>query len=212
MNNILLLFIINLLFSCTISQAQIADDFNDGDFSINPVWTANAIDWIVNPALQLQSNNMTASSSFYISTANTLATSAQWEFYTKINFNPSSVNYIDVYLTASASDISATGTLGYFVRIGNTGDEISLYRKNISGVITKIIDGADGILNTSVNTLKIKITRAADNTWTLLRDLTGTGNSYASEGSVVDATYTTSSFLHSYKAKHSQLLYQALFR
>lgn len=194
MNTKLLLFITYFLFLSLISHGQLIDNFNDGDFSTGPAWVANDGDWIVNPALQLQSNNMVAGSSFYISIASTLATSAQWEFYTKIDFNPSSANYIDVYLIASASDISATTTSGYFVRIGNTDDEISLYKKNTGGVITKIIDGVNGVLNTSANALKIKITRSSDNTWTLLRDVTGTGNTFTSEGSIVDATYTTSSF------------------
>lgn len=155
MNKKLALIIVSF-FAFFISQAQLNDDFNDGDFTTNPSWSSNSGDWIINGALQLQSNNTVASSGFYISTINTLATSVQWEFYTKIGFNPSSANYIDVYLTSSASDISASGTSGYFVRIGNTDDEISLYRKNTSGVVTKIIDGANGILNTSSNAIKTK--------------------------------------------------------
>ncbi|MEP6595663.1 MAG: lamin tail domain-containing protein [Ginsengibacter sp.] len=194
MNKKLLLFGTYVLLSSEVCQAQLTDNFNDGNFSTNPTWDANTADWTVNPALQLQSNNMAANSSFYISTVSTLATSTQWEFYTKIDFNPSSANYVDVYLIASASDISAAGTSGYFVRIGNTDDEISLYRKNTSGVITKIIDGVNGILNISARRLKIKITRSVDNKWTLFRDITGTGNNYLSEGSVIDATYTMSSF------------------
>lgn len=178
-----------------LAKAQLNENFSDGDYTANPAWATSAAgDWIVNGSQQLQSNNLVASSTFYISTPSTLATTAQWEFYSQITFNPSSTNYIDVYLTASASDISQTATTGYFVRIGNTVDEISLYRKDASGVITKIIDGADGILNTSSNSMKIKIVRDAANNWTLFRDLSGTGNSYSSEGSAVDATYTTSSF------------------
>jgi hypothetical protein len=42
--------------------------------------------------------------------------------------------------------------------------------------------------------MKIKVVRDASNQWTLFRDLSGTGNSYASEGSITDATFTTSSF------------------
>lgn len=184
-----------LLCMSLMADAQLNENFSDGDYTANPAWTTSAAgDWIVNGSQQLQSNNLVASSTFYISTPSTLATTAQWEFYSQITFNPSSTNYIDVYLTASASDISQTTTTGYFVRIGNTADEISLYRKDASGVVTKIIDGADGILNTSSNTMKIKVIRDASNNWTLFRDLTGTGNTYSSEGSAVDATFTTSGY------------------
>jgi hypothetical protein len=177
------------------AQAQINETFNDGDFTNNPTWTGSSnADWFVNPALQLQSNNQVASSTFYLSTPNTLATQTQWEFWVKLDFNTSSLNYVDAYLTASASNISATATTGYFVRLGNTEDDICLYRKDANGSSVKIIDGVDAVLNNSTNTVKIKVIRAAGNQWTLFRDLTGTGSSYVAEGSVTDATYTTSSY------------------
>jgi hypothetical protein len=109
-------------------HAQFTDNFNDGDFTANPVWTGNAADWIVNSSSQLQSNNTVANSNFYITTPNTLAVSAQWELYTQLAFNTSSANYADIFLTATASDLTSNNTTGYFVRIGNTDDEISLYR------------------------------------------------------------------------------------
>lgn len=174
--------------------SQFTDNFNDGDFTANPAWVGNTADWAINSSLQLQSNNTVANSTFYLSTASTLATTVQWEFYTQITFNPSSANYIDVYLTASASDISLNTTTGYFVRIGNTDDEISLYRKDAGGATVKIIDGVNGILNSSSNVMKIKVFRNAANQWNLSRDLSGTGNSYFNEGVVTDATYLTSAF------------------
>lgn len=183
-----------LFFLCGISKAQLTENFNDGDLINNPAWTGGTSVFTVNTAFQLQSNNSLAGSNYYVSTPSTPALSAEWEFWVQITFNPSSTNYIDAYLTASASDLSLNSTSGYFVRIGNTDDEISLYRKEAFGVITKIIDGVNGILNSSNNVMKIKVIRDASNQWTLLRDLTGAGNSYISEGSVSDATYNTSSF------------------
>lgn len=181
-------------FSVGMATAQLTENFSDGNFTANPSWVGNTADWIVNANLQLQSNNTTASSSFYLSTASTLATSTQWEFYVRLNFNTSSANYVDAYLTASASDLSATTTTGYFVRIGNTQDEISLYRKEANGTSTEIIDGIDGVTNTSDNTLRIRVIRDAANQFFLYRDITGTGTSYINEGTAVDATYTTSAF------------------
>ncbi len=176
------------------ANAQVKENFDDGNFTANPVWTGNANDWIVNTALQLQSNNTIANSNFYLSTANTLATQTQWEFYVHLSFNTSSANYIDVYLTASQSDLLTTGLTGYFVRIGNTDDEICLYRKDAAATPVKIIDGINGITNTSNNTLRIKVTRDAGNVFTLYRDVSFSGNNYVSEGSAADATFTTSSF------------------
>lgn len=189
-----LLLCLGILWFAQISHAQVSENFNDGDFTNNPAWVGGTSDWIVNSSFQLQSNNTFANSTFYLSTANTKATSAEWDFYCQIAFNPSSANYVDVYLTASASDLTLSTTAGYFVRIGNTADEICLYRKDATGVITKIIDGADGVLNNSNNVMKIKVIRDASNQWILSRDLSGTGNSYSTEGTVTDATITTSAY------------------
>lgn len=193
MRNIIIIFIY-LLLSGKSGHAQVIENFNDGDFTNYPQWIGNSNAFDVNSSFQLQSNDTIANSSFYLVTANTLAILAQWEFWIKINFNPSSANYIDVFLTSSSSDLNASSNQGYFVRIGNTDDEISLYRKDLNGVSTKIIDGENGILNHSSNVMKIKVTRDAANHWVLLRDLSGTGNSYISEGSVADDTYTTTTF------------------
>ncbi len=188
------ILLIAILFYSTITFSQLVESFSDGNFTSNPTWVGNTADWIVNPSLQLQSNNMVANSTFYLSTASTLSTVAQWDFYCNLAFNTSSTNYADIYLTASASNISLTTTSGYFVRIGNTLDEICLYKKDATGAITKIIDGVDGVTNNSNNILKIRVTRNAANLFTLSRDITGVGNNYFTEGSVTDATYTTSAF------------------
>ena len=183
-----------LIFINLFANAQLSENFNDGDFTNNPSWSGGTSDFIVNSSLQLQSNNTVANSNFFLSTPNSLATVAQWEMYIQMAFNPSSANYIDVYLTASASDLTLNSNTGYFVRIGNTDDEISLYRKDSGGIITKIIDGTNGILNLGNNVMKIKVIRDASNQWILNRDLSGTGNMYTNEGSITDATYTSSAF------------------
>lgn len=189
-----LLFVIVMACAFLSVKAQVNENFADGDFTANPAWVGDGTDWIVNSSFQLQSNNTVANSTFYLSTANSKATTTEWNFYCQISFNPSSANYIDAYLTASASDLTLSATSGYFVRIGNTNDEICLYRKDANGTSTKIIDGVDNILNTSNNVMRINVTRDAANNWVLLRDITGTGNAFFNEGNVTDATFTTSAF------------------
>lgn len=183
-----------LVITALSSNAQLNEGFDDGDFSNNPIWTGDTASFNVNPSLQLQSNNTIANSTFYLSTPNELATETQWEMYVQLAFNPSSANYVDVYLTASASNLTLNSTIGYFVRIGNTDDNICLYRKDAGGVITKIIDGTKGILNTSNNLMKIKVIRDASYKWTLSRDLSATGNGYITEGFVTDNLYSTSAY------------------
>ena len=192
----LLLYLPVFLLFNFIAPAQFSEKFSDGNFTANPSWTGITANWIVNASGKLQSNNTVANSNFYLSTASTLVNAAQWEFYVNLAFATSGANYADIYLTASASDLTATGTSGYFVRIGNAADEISLYRKDANvAVAVKIIDGADGSVNSSSNNeVKIKVTRDNNNQWILFRDITGTGNNYFSEGTVMDDTFTISSF------------------
>ncbi len=184
-----------LILSCFITtQAQLNETFSDGNFTTNPTWIGGTADWIVNPSLRLQSNNTTANSTFYLSTASNMATTTQWDFYCNLTFNTSSTNYADVFLNASNSNLTLATTTGYFVRVGGTLDEICLYKKDASGNIVKIIDGVDGITNTSNNVLKVRVSRNAANLFTLSRDITGVGNNYFTEGSITDATYLTSAF------------------
>ncbi len=188
------ILLVTFIFCISSSHAQLNETFADGNFTTNPAWVGSTADWFVNPSFQLQSNNLVANSTYYLSTASTMATAAQWDFYCNLTFITSSTNYADIFLTASASDLTLNSTTGYFVRIGNTNDEISLYRKDATGVAIKIIDGVDASTNTSNNVLKIRVVRNAANVWTLSRDITGTGTSYFTEGSITDNTFSTSAF------------------
>ncbi len=190
-----LLYLPLLLLCPLLPKAQLTENFTDADFTANPIWASTAGDWAINAALQLQSNNTTANAVFYINTPNTLATNAEWDFYAGLKFATSGSNYVDVFLIASAADLAGNTVAGYFVRIGNTADEICLYRKDAGKTAVKIIDGADGIVSsTTDNRFKIKVTRDALYGWVLSRDITGTGSNYFKEGSATDSTYTATSY------------------
>lgn len=182
------------LLVCINTFAQFTDDFSDGDFTANPIWTGDdTVFTVINSGGNnlLRSNKQIASTSFYLSTPSTQVNDCQWEFYLNLQFNTSSANYVDIFLTSDQANLLAPGINGYFVRVGNTQDDICLY-KRVSGVNTKIIDGLDGVTNFSNNILKIKITRTLANVWELHRDITGTGANYFLEGTVTDASVLTS--------------------
>jgi hypothetical protein len=182
--------IITLLFYFT-SVAQITENFSDGDYTANPSWTvSSASDFSVNAA-QLKSANTTSNTSFYISTTNTLSSNCTWEFWVNLQFATSGSNYVDGYLISDNVNLLASTINGYFVRIGNTADDISLY-KSTAGSQSILIDGVNATLTSSSNNLvKIRVTRSSSNVFTLERDLSGTGTSYFTEGSVTDGTFTT---------------------
>jgi len=141
---------------------------------------------------QLRSN-VTGAADYYLSTPNTLAANCQWEFYINLQFAPNSSNYVDVYLISDQSNLLSSLINGYFIRFGNTTKEISLYKRSgTASSSIRLIDGIDEILDKTNNKVKVKITRTADFTFILERDITGTGTSYVTEGTFPDASYTTS--------------------
>ncbi len=170
--------------------AQLSDNFDDGDFSKNPVWSGQDIKFsAATNQLKLQAPAVTEDA--YLSTKSAAINDASWEFFAHLGFNPSSTNYARVYLVSSQSNLADT-LKGYFVMIGNTTDEISLYKQSGS-TRTKIIDGADGKLNLPIVDVRIKVTRDAAGNWQLFSDVGLTG-AYTLEGSATDATFFSSSY------------------
>lgn len=187
MKNYLLLS--SLLFA-NVCFAQFTDDFTDGNFTTNPVWAGSTNRFVVSSnQLRLQAPAVTDVA--YLSTVSHSIENASWEFSLKLDFNPSNGNYTRVYLVSDQADLA--GALnGYFVLIGDTPDEISLYRQT-GTTRTKIIDGVDGRTNLSVVNAKVKVIRDASGLWTLFSDI-GPTNNLQTEGSVTDITHTVSSY------------------
>lgn len=174
--------------------AQVIDSFDDSDFLSNPTWSGNATKFsVTNNQLKLQAPAVTDAA--YLSLPSRAINDASWEFYTHLAFNTSSTNYVRVYLASSQPDLSDTLS-GYFVMLGNTADEISLYKQSGS-TRTKIIDGTDGKLNLASAEAKVKVTRDASGNWQLYSDVGLTG-SYTLEGSATDAQYFSSAYFGVY--------------
>lgn len=177
-----------------VSFSQVNDNFSDGDFSQNPIWTADLSTSFTVFNQQLRSNSTIANSNFYISTPNTKALNCAWEFDINLQFSTSGANYVDVYLISNVADLKSANINGYFLRMGNTADEVALYRRSgLTSTSIKIIDGLDGAVGSSNNNFKFRITRTSAGVFNLERDDTGTGNSFISEGTVTDNTFTISS-------------------
>ncbi len=185
-----------ILIQCTFSWlnptfSQVSDDFTDGDFIQNPAWIGHTENFTVNPLGQLQLLAPAVAGSSYLVTKSGISRDAAWSFFVQFNFNPSSSNYADVFLISDTENLHEALN-GYFVRIGNTQDEVSLYRKDGS-MTAKIIDGADGRVNLSTVVLNIKVTKDQSDTWELFVDPL-LDNSFISEGTVVDGTHFYSGY------------------
>lgn len=172
--------------------AQFQDDFSDGDFTNNPGWTGETTKFRVEAEeLQLYDLNDPPHPSSWLSTQSEAINEAIWEFFVRFEFNPSSANYADIYLVSSNEDINSE-TNAYFVKLGNTDDEVSLYRKD-GATNTKIIDGTNKRLDSDPVNVRVKVTRDHLGNWSLYSDTLG-GVDYYLEGEVFDNTYISSSY------------------
>jgi hypothetical protein len=190
-----------------VSYAQWQDDFSDGDFTTGKVWFGD-VDSFEVQSERLWLNAPANSSRSYLSTESDASVDGSWEFFVEMGFNPSSTNRAFVYIISDQADLKAPLN-GYYIMLGNTQDEVSLYRQN-GASSTKIIDGIDGILNTSTVRVKVLVTRDAAGNWELFADTSVAFNNPISQGVVFDNTFMNSSYfgvLCQYTATRSNLFW-----
>lgn len=183
----ILLFVLLLIVQL---KAQFIDDFSDGDFSSNPEWTGQVSNFIVSSGeLQLFAPEVEDES--YLVTASKGLDNGTWEFSVRMDFGTSGSNFTRVYLMSSNEQL--TGSLeGYYVLIGETEDEISLYRQDGQETVV-LIDGVDKLIDTNPVAVRIRVTRDNLGNWELLHDITG-GTGFTSAGTAIDNTYRITDF------------------
>ncbi len=167
-------------------MAQVAEDFSDGNFDQNPTWCGTLERFVVeNNRLKLDHSdaNISGAQMAYLSTSSEVAVEGTWLLRASINTTTSSANYVRFYLTSDNSDLTAPLN-GYFVMIGNTADEVSLYRQQGSQK-TKIIDGTDKRLDFSSFDIVVKITRDEFGNW-LLQSKINDETDFVTEGACND--------------------------
>jgi len=192
MNNPLrdFLFALFVVFALTV-KAQVSDDFSDGDFTSSPTWSGDDAFFIVeNETLRSNIDPGDVSINYYLSTPSAIIDDAQWEFWINLDFATSGANYVDIYAVADNANLASVSN-GYFIRFGDTEDEISFYKIS-DGAESILIDGADGELGSSNNVYKVRLTRTAAGVWTLALD-EGNMGIFESAGNVTDAEITTTS-------------------
>ena len=188
MNTTKLLFA--LLFIILISakaNAQVIDNFTDGNITANPAWAGDSAQFMVNAAFQLQTNNTIAGAS-YLSTPSYTSSlnNTEWSFYIKQAFAPSSSNYGRVYLVSSVANLE--GALnGYYLQFGEalSNDAVELFRQT-GTTSTSVCRGVNGQI-AALFAIGVRVTRDAAGIWKLYVDLTG-GTSYGLEATVADNT------------------------
>lgn len=184
----------------------VEDDFSDGNFNVNPVWSGDSLEFQINNG-ELQLNAPANTNESYLSTESIAIDNATWSFTFRFEENPSSSNQAKVYLVSDQANLE--GDLnGYYVRIGNTTDEVSLYRQT-GNTEVEIIDGLDDLLDYEPISLQVKVTRDDVGNWELLAD-TSLSQNYTSMGTTLDSNHRTSRYfgvLCGYTSTRSTLFY-----
>lgn len=190
MKKFLIIFLLILPF---VSQSQVVDDFSDGNFETNPVWTGTTADFIVNSAQQIQTNATIATIS-YLTTPNGLTdlNDIEWSFYLKHSFSGSSSNYTRIYLTADSSNLNIAKN-GYYLQFGEAGsnDAIRLVRTE-NGTDMELLSGASGNIASSFG-VRVKVIHTATGTWELYTDYSG-GINYTLEATAIDGNTVAATY------------------
>ena len=172
------------------SFSQFVDSFDDGNHSSDPTWFGNTADYMaLNNELALGA--LPVAGSAYLSTVSESINDAKWQFSVRLEFNPSSNNYAEVYLISDQQDLSAPVN-GYLVRVGWTLDNISLIRQDGEKRVV-IIEGKEGRVGLSTVEVDIIAERTAAGEWQLFSKL-NTETGWFNEGFCTDDTYNESAY------------------
>ncbi|MGQ9863011.1 MAG: lamin tail domain-containing protein [Bacteroidia bacterium] len=192
-----------------ILWAQVQEDFSDGDFTTNPPWTGDVTYWQVQMG-KLRSNGPATTAQIYLATANALIDNTEWNFWVRVAFNPSTQNYVRVYLVSDRAMLTDPNLQGYYLKLGGisgTGDSLELYRQE-AGTHTRLAGGKKGRFGGTNNILRIKVLRDAAGNWEVYSDTLG--GVWELEFTTTDNQITSTShfgFFFSHTSTNRQNLY-----
>jgi hypothetical protein len=173
-----------------LAFSQLFDQFTDGNFSHNPEWIGTTANFRVNAALQLQSAAPVASTS-YLFTRSKAVESAGWECTFIIDYPTSSTNFACMYLISDQPNIE-NGLNGYYVQVGGTADEVSLFLQE-GQKKTKIIDGSDKRTDGKPVHITVRVLRDSAGVFSLYSRLAGESDYYF-EGKVLNTSVIRSEY------------------
>lgn len=198
MRNFCLTFI--LLFPILVAaqiQPNVLDNFSDGNFSENPVWSGTTDLFAVTDG-QLVVNEYTDENA-YLSTPSRIAIKATWEMDLTTKKETSGKNFIKFYLISDNPNL--TGELnGYFVMFGDKDDEIVLYKQQGKNT-SRIISGRKGISEKA--SVRVKVTNDDKGNFSLFSKLSSESE-FTEEGSFFDEDFLSNNYHVGVYVKYSE--------
>jgi hypothetical protein len=177
-------------------NAQVRETFDDGNFFANPTWLGTDSLFKVNAAKQLQSEGKSSLTIANLATSIESAEELEWEFWMRINFNPSSQNNCRFYLYADSLNLSRSIHAAYIQFGGSTGntDSISLYVVK-NGFTQVLIRGRPSTLGKTQNQVKVKVIKTENHQWQLETDTSFTQQNWIREGTAFDSSNNIAGFM-----------------
>lgn len=162
--------------------AQLNESFSDGNFTVNPAWGGNVVDWQVVAASDVGagaagSNTLrlsvaAGSGSTYLSTQVTggWGMAQSWGFFVGRRAQAyTAANHVFIWLWSSEANLPAASINGYRIRIGDDagGDEIVL-QKVVNGTSTDILASANALTNGITDAgFLLRVSRSNGGAWQL---------------------------------------------
>lgn len=153
--------IILFVFICFSYSAfsQIVESFSDTSLLQNGTWNGQIQSFKIDNE-SLKSNHQVPNSTFYVSYLLPIKNVNEWHIDVMLLFNTSSLNFVDFVFKSDTTDLLNSKN-NFLVRIGGVSDDIALI-KTTNGLETKLIDGDNGLLNSSNSSFKIIIKQYND--------------------------------------------------
>lgn len=174
------------------SVAQFADTFSDNDFTANPAWAGDVVNFTINTTQQLQLKASSAGISCLSTELASPVRDREWQFFIKQRFSPSGSNYARVYLASDTRGLRDAAS-GFYLQFGEAGsqDAIELFKQTGTTSVS-ICRGTSGLIASAFQ-VRVKVTRSVDGHWTIYTDFTGGDNfvleTSGTEGTAVPAGY-----------------------
>ena len=176
------------------AHGQVDEDFSDGDFTSNPVWTGNTDLFTIvpdGPDFALQSDGNAASDTLQLRTASGI-THGSWSFrFAYRNGQLTNFNQVRYFLTSDIEDLEGEVD-GYHVQLGTNNRNVRLYRSDpaASGDRVLLGESASQIIPETEDTLTVSVSRDLDNNWFVSLDGTLLFSTSESGSGAQNAAYT----------------------
>jgi hypothetical protein len=152
-----------------LTFGQVHESFKHRD-SLNHQWFGDTAYFFSNNG-KLQLEGPQSSQTLYYATRNTLCDSVEWNFKIELGFNPSSTNFVRVYLMSDNTNLK--GSLnGYFVQLGQTGsvNNIQFFRQQGTAT-TLLFSGISEFNSSSGLSVQLRIKRFPNGEWHVFSDV-----------------------------------------